>query len=245
MLFLNVPYAQKDEAKALGARWNANEKKWYVPNSVDTTPFLRWAEVIQQAEKPSPITKKGALFVDLVPNSVWFSNLRSELTKEEWELVQKATFKAANYLCEICGSRGPQHPVECHERWHYDSQTRVQTLVRTIALCPACHRTTHYGFARVKGLEQEAKRHLMQVNEWDDAKANQHIQQADDEWIRRSEIKWKLDARCLLNFVHLSDVTQKKINDHAAGLAERKIKDWEQTIVDTHAQQFNINPPNA
>lgn len=237
MLFLNVPFAQKDEAKTLGARWNADKKKWYVPDGVDTTPFSRWAEVTHQAPMLSSPSKNEVLFVDLVPRSTWFSNLRSELTKTEWEQVKNKTFKAANYLCEVCGGHGTQHPVECHERWHFDSQTKAQTLVRTIALCPACHETTHYGLACIKGRDREAKQHLMQVNGWNDAKANQHIQQAMDEYERRSETNWKLDARCLLDFVPLSDSTKIKINDHSAGLSERKIQDWQQTIVDMHAQQ--------
>lgn len=29
-LYLNVPYSEKDEAKALGARWNPEVKKWFV-----------------------------------------------------------------------------------------------------------------------------------------------------------------------------------------------------------------------
>jgi hypothetical protein len=28
-IYLNVSYAQKDEAKSKGARWDANKKKWY------------------------------------------------------------------------------------------------------------------------------------------------------------------------------------------------------------------------
>ena len=39
---LNVPYAEKDEARALGARWNPTRKKWYVPDGVDAAPFARW-----------------------------------------------------------------------------------------------------------------------------------------------------------------------------------------------------------
>ena len=30
--FLNVPFARKDEAKTHGAKWNAERKKWYIPN---------------------------------------------------------------------------------------------------------------------------------------------------------------------------------------------------------------------
>ncbi len=42
-LFLDVPYAEKDEAKALGARWNAKAKKWYtnVPRE-EYGKFAKW-----------------------------------------------------------------------------------------------------------------------------------------------------------------------------------------------------------
>jgi hypothetical protein len=42
-VFLNVPFAEKDEAKRLGARWDPARKKWYVPNGVDAEKFSRWA----------------------------------------------------------------------------------------------------------------------------------------------------------------------------------------------------------
>ena len=38
-VFLNVPFTQKDEAKALGARWDATQKKWYVLDDKDLSPF--------------------------------------------------------------------------------------------------------------------------------------------------------------------------------------------------------------
>lgn len=42
MLYLDVPYADKDGAKALGAKWNATRKRWYVPDGVATEPFAKW-----------------------------------------------------------------------------------------------------------------------------------------------------------------------------------------------------------
>lgn len=36
---LNVPRARKDEAKALGARWNGLKKTWYVAAGTDLSPF--------------------------------------------------------------------------------------------------------------------------------------------------------------------------------------------------------------
>jgi hypothetical protein len=39
---LQVPFADKDEAKQLGARWDAARKLWYVENKADMSPFARW-----------------------------------------------------------------------------------------------------------------------------------------------------------------------------------------------------------
>jgi hypothetical protein len=41
-MFLNVPYAEKDQARELGARWNPTRKRWYVPDGVAPEPFARW-----------------------------------------------------------------------------------------------------------------------------------------------------------------------------------------------------------
>lgn len=41
-LLLDVPYAQKDAAKALGAKWNPEIKKWYVEKRSDYTKFRPW-----------------------------------------------------------------------------------------------------------------------------------------------------------------------------------------------------------
>ena len=41
-LYLDVPYEEKDEAKALGARWDRDARLWYVPDGRDAGPFARW-----------------------------------------------------------------------------------------------------------------------------------------------------------------------------------------------------------
>ncbi|GAB7128464.1 hypothetical protein JCM19000A_29710 [Silvimonas sp. JCM 19000] len=41
-LYLAVPFAEKDQAKALGARWDAAAKKWYVAHGADISPFAQW-----------------------------------------------------------------------------------------------------------------------------------------------------------------------------------------------------------
>ena len=39
---LVTPFADKDKAKALGARWDATRKVWYIVDVADLSPFMRW-----------------------------------------------------------------------------------------------------------------------------------------------------------------------------------------------------------
>jgi hypothetical protein len=41
-IYIQVPYEEKDFAKALGARWDANKKSWYIYDSIDITLFKKW-----------------------------------------------------------------------------------------------------------------------------------------------------------------------------------------------------------
>lgn len=41
-LRLNVPFSAKDQAKGLGARWDPQQRSWYVPHGVDIQPFQAW-----------------------------------------------------------------------------------------------------------------------------------------------------------------------------------------------------------
>src|SRR4051812_44231142 len=40
--YLTVPFAQKDKAKALGARWDGAVRQWYVPAGLELTLFRDW-----------------------------------------------------------------------------------------------------------------------------------------------------------------------------------------------------------
>lgn len=39
---LNVPFHEKDDAKRLGARWDAARKTWFLPDGTNTAPFTKW-----------------------------------------------------------------------------------------------------------------------------------------------------------------------------------------------------------
>lgn len=58
-IYLNVPYAEKDAAKALGARWDAAIKKWYIPAGKDVALFAKWSAPGESLEASSDLPKKA------------------------------------------------------------------------------------------------------------------------------------------------------------------------------------------
>ncbi len=46
---LATPFAEKDAVKALGARWDAAQKVWYIKDVADLTPFMRWIPDMEAA----------------------------------------------------------------------------------------------------------------------------------------------------------------------------------------------------
>lgn len=64
---LKVPFNEKDQAKSLGARWNAEAKLWYVPQGVDAAPFEKW--VTSASNAAANISPKQAATKPVVNNN--------------------------------------------------------------------------------------------------------------------------------------------------------------------------------
>ena len=39
---IRVPFADKEQAKALGAKWDGTLKTWYIPADMDMGKFRKW-----------------------------------------------------------------------------------------------------------------------------------------------------------------------------------------------------------
>jgi len=50
---LVTPFAEKDAVKALGARWDAAKKCWYIVDVADLAPYARWIPNIEAAKDVS------------------------------------------------------------------------------------------------------------------------------------------------------------------------------------------------
>lgn len=48
------------------------------------------------------------LTIELVPTTCWYSNVRSNVSKAEWDIIRKESYSNANNCCEICKSTGKQ-----------------------------------------------------------------------------------------------------------------------------------------
>ena len=201
-VYLDVPYSDKDEAKRLGARWDGAQKRWYAGTARAVEDCARWAA---KPDLPSLLPGEdrsfgSGLFVDLVPSSCWFTNVRSCVSQADWERLRRMIIKRAGDRCEVCGireDRDDERWMEAHERWDYNDEARVQTLKRIICLCTDCHRTTHYGFAMVNGDADWVFDFLMQIRESDATETNRHIEEAFALWEKRSEKVWELDLSIL------------------------------------------------
>ena len=67
---LKVPYADKDEAKALGARWEPSRRCWYVPDGLDLQPFRRWIPA-RDTGAPGLNLRSPETYVVTAPRRCW------------------------------------------------------------------------------------------------------------------------------------------------------------------------------
>lgn len=74
--YLSVPFSEKEEAKSLGAKWDPEKKQWYAPYGEENL-VSRWSKITMMGENRE--FGGNLFFVDLIPSSCWFKNVRSSI----------------------------------------------------------------------------------------------------------------------------------------------------------------------
>lgn len=151
------------------------------------------------------------LTIELVPKTAWYKNVRSNVSKDDWERLKKIIFSRAGHKCEICGGWGSRWPVECHEIFVYDDEHHIQKLEKLVALCPPCHEVKHIGLAGLRGRGSSAKAHLAKVNKWSIEDVELYIEACFELWYRRSCHEWELDLSYLEQFGIESDLLRPSL----------------------------------
>jgi Domain of unknown function (DUF5710) len=194
--WLDVPFSEKDRAKACGARWDPAAGRWYAPRP--GIPGLERWEPLSDLLPGEDRTFGSVLMVDPIPSTTWFHNARTCIAPGDWQRVRMLVLRRAGYRCEACGRPGVGgQGLECHERWDYDERSQRQTLRRLICFCISCHTVTHFGLAQIRGKDAAAVAHLRDVTGMSDAEADQHIRAAIALWQHRSGIAWQIDLSIL------------------------------------------------
>jgi exodeoxyribonuclease VII large subunit len=146
-IYLTTPYSEKDQAKELGARWDAAARQWFVPPGLDLAPFAAWlpATAAVVAEPPArsdwaPAAPTRAL--DTAVQGIPLSRLlggvaalvANTFTEGVWttaEVLRASNSKGHCYL-EL-SERGPQGEVLAQARaviWARTAQTLLAEFQR-------------------------------------------------------------------------------------------------------------------
>lgn len=93
--YLTTPYLERLEAKDLGARWDGQLSKWYVPEGCDLAPFSRWlppgAAPVSTSTVVAPIQTGTSL---TVANKKGFP--LSSLLTGVWTIVEVVELRTVN-----------------------------------------------------------------------------------------------------------------------------------------------------
>ena len=132
------------------------------------------------------------LHFELVPESCWCSNLRSQLSQGAWDILRRRAYARAGGKCMICGA--PASRLEAHEQWAYDDNTHIQSLKNIIAVCRSCHEVIHIGRTQLVGREEQAIAHFIKVNNCTYADYRKALGEANAVHRERSRHEWQLDV---------------------------------------------------
>ncbi len=98
--YLDVPREEKDEAKALGAKWDKYQKAWYVEKGTDLEPFAKWNKLdlternVSQSAEQTP--KEQAVSQMKEPKQEQAAEPKQKVSIEQ-NLAQDKTFIAVPY----------------------------------------------------------------------------------------------------------------------------------------------------
>lgn len=142
---------------------------------------------------------KYKLNFELIPDSCWYSNLRTLLSKRQWDFLREEAKEKSGYKCSICGRKGL---LEAHERWSYDLDNGVQKLTDIIAVCKDCHSVIHIGRTQLVGDEERAENHFMKVNNATYAEYRKALKEANEYHKKLNQVpEWKLDLTYLQKYI--------------------------------------------
>ena len=143
---------------------------------------------------------KRKLNFELIPDGCWYYNLRSVLSKEQWDFIKKDAKERSGGKCAVCGRKTAS--LDAHEQWEYDEKNGVQKLKNVIAVCKDCHAAIHINRTWLKGDPERAENHYMKVNGCSYTEMRADMGKANETQKRLNLVsEWKLDLSWLKRYI--------------------------------------------
>lgn len=151
---LDVKYDAKDEVKALGARWDSAQKKWFVPPGISLAPFSKWlphslGSIPPPPPPPSPerfnrgndvgesVEPRGATDECYACGEVghWATSCPGRANQNPLKLTDDHS-PCEDQKCFSCGEGG---------HWARDCPTKTPRRPSDIDKCYVCNEAGHWG----------------------------------------------------------------------------------------------------
>lgn len=154
-----------------------------------------------------PLHPNGVrLRADMLPPTVWGSNLRGILDQKAWDRLRIPVCQAAGNRCVACGVYDVRRRPDCHEHWAFHRRADggwYQRLVELVPLCTACHDTQHIGLANIRGRLGLVRQQLARVNHWHPDEVEDDILRARMRFLALQAHDFDLDLSILAGQVHI------------------------------------------
>ena len=101
-----ISFDNKVHAKSLGAWFDWDKKIWYAPNErvkQALLPFYKEYKPFQGFVGEDRTFGGNQLFVDMIPRTTFYQNVRAMIYTGDWEIVRRYIYDRADNKCECCG----------------------------------------------------------------------------------------------------------------------------------------------
>lgn len=111
------------------------------------------------------------------PKECAITSIREVLPPNIWEEIEKNIIKEKGEKCEICGNGKEESFLFVDYGWEIGKRGERygQVLKKIRVLCDSCYGTVRYGNPMSKTRRWEVVNKLMEVNKWNEEKAQQYI----------------------------------------------------------------------
>jgi len=139
---------------------------------------------------------------EILPSGAFGNNLRNILSKKAWNYLRQVVIERHDGKCAICG-RKPKR-LECHERWEFNKEEKIQRLIEIVPLCSLCHSTIHIQRSILVGIDDKCVKHFEKINNCDYQGFVKELKEKTDLANSLSSVdEWSLNLEKLKDYVEI------------------------------------------